>query len=254
MQNNINNKIAVLGAGVMGSQIALEFARYGCKVYLFDQASIKDKNQLASSGIEKALNNISPKDKKDKDIYQVATENIVYCNFDDDLDYLTECIFVIEAIIENITAKKDLFSKIKSYLGANTVLASNTSGLDIEELSHYAHDKNLFCGFHFFNPPRHLPLIEYIPIDENNLHVKNLLAFFQQQNMQFKIIKVKNTPNFIVNKIGFFAWLVSVHSAKEFNLPIEVVDELSGNIIGRSKSATYRTADIVGLDIVYHVL
>ncbi len=245
--------VAVLGAGVMGSQIALELAKYGYKIFLFDKSI-----ELAELGINKSISNISHKEQINgilsTEIYKNALNNINNCNYDDDLNKLKNCELVIEAIIEKIEAKEKLYTIIKPYLNQNTVLASNTSGLSIKELSKFAHNPELFCGLHFFNPPRHLPLVEYIKSAENNHKCNHIIQNFLARKVHFKFLNAKDTPNFIGNKIGFFAWLAVIHTNKKFNLSLEIADILSGELIGRSKSATYRTADIVGLDVVKHVI
>ena len=248
-------KIAILGSGVMGSQIALEFAQHNFIVYLFDQ-SIEESNQLAIDGVDKTIDNISAKEltngQSTKEIYTKAKNNIKFCTYKDNLNQLENCDLIIEAIVEDIKIKQELYLKIKSYIKPTAFLATNTSGLSIEDLSKFAHDKTRFCGIHFFNPPRSLKLIEYIPVENMHHDITKILELLK--SLKFNVIKVKDTPNFIVNKIGFFAWNLAVHSADKYNISINIVDELTNAIIGRSKSATYRTADIVGLDIVKHVL
>ncbi|MFM2344060.1 MAG: hypothetical protein RLZZ210_670 [Pseudomonadota bacterium] len=258
MTNNLNiNTIAVLGAGTMGSQIALELAKYGYKIFLFDNSK-----ELATSGKQKIINSISAKEitnnKPSIELYNSISANIIECSYDDDLHKLKECNLIIEAIIEQIPAKQSLYEKIRRYLNENAILATNTSGLSIQALSKFSHNPEQFCGLHFFNPPKHLSLVEYIPTSQINDSINSkcdwILQEFKSKNMHFNFITVKDSPNFIGNRIGFFAWLVAVHSSIEFNLEIDIADALSGVLIGRAKSATYRTADIVGLDVVNHVI
>jgi 3-hydroxyacyl-CoA dehydrogenase len=258
MVNMHMNKItiAILGSGSMGSQIALEFARYGHTVYLYDMSFAN-----AQQGLLKSVENISTKEILNNipsiDFYTSAAQKHIEC-YDysaENLNKLNKCSLVIEAIVENIEIKQKLYANIKPYLNNNAILASNTSGLNIEQLAQYAHNPELFCGLHFFNPPRHLSLIEYIiPNNYNNNNNINKIIQILSHKMHFNVIPAKNIPNFIANRIGFFAWLVVAHSAAKLNIPISIADEMSGTNIGRSKSATFRTADIVGLDIVKAVI
>ncbi len=246
--------IAVLGAGVMGSQIALEFARYGYNVYLFDQATV-----LAQQGIEKVCAGIPSKDMLNgiaaTHIYQQSASCIKICNYVDNLAELKNCELIIEAIIEIADAKQKLYTLIRPYLNNNAILATNSSGLDIAHLAQYAHQSLQFCGLHFFNPPRYLALVEYITHSPQNQPMCDaLINALSNKNMHFKFLQAKNSPNFIANRIGFFAWLLAVHYAEKLSIDIEIADALSGVWICRAKSATYRTADIVGLDVTKHVL
>jgi 3-hydroxyacyl-CoA dehydrogenase len=244
--------IAVLGAGVMGSQIALEFAKYNYNVYLFDQTT-----ELVQQGITKTCASVPSKDMINgiaaAQIYQNSLNNITFCNYIDDLEKLRMCDLVIEAIVEIIEVKQKLYTLIKPYLNNEAILATNSSGLNIEKLAQYAHKPQQFCGLHFFNPPRYLPLVEYITYTHQP-KCDAVLESLMQRNMHFQFLKAKNSPNFIANRIGFFAWLLAAHYAEQLHIDIDIADALSGIWIGRAKSATYRTADIVGLDVTQHVL
>ena len=245
-------KAAVLGAGVMGAQIAAHLANAGVETVLFDLAAKDgDPNGIVLKAIEN-LKKLSPAPLADKS--RVAS--IIAANYDKNLEWLKDCDLVIEAIAERLDWKRDLYAKIVPFIGKNAVLASNTSGLSINALADVL-DVNLhhrFCGVHFFNPPRYMHLVELIPCAKTDPAVLEGLESFLTTALGKGVIYARDTPNFIGNRIGVFSMLATMHHTEQFKLGFDVVDALTGPAIGRPKSATYRTADVVGLDTMAHVI
>ena len=236
--------VAVLGTGVMGSQIAAHCANAGLNVYAFDM-----NQEISEGGIEKAAK-IKPKafyDKKDI--------GLIKCyNYEDHLEKLKECDWIIEVIAERLDWKKDLYKKISPYIDKQ-ILTSNTSGISLEELSSDMDDKlkkNFFIT-HFFNPPRYMKLVEFIYTDSNSTDLIEGMANFMENKLGKGVVYAKDTPNFIANRIGVFGMMVTVNEAIKNKINIEDVDGLTGTLIGRPKSATFRTADVVGLDVMEFV-
>ena len=236
--------VAVLGAGVMGSQIAAHCANAGLNVYTFDM-----NQEISEGGIEKSTK-IKPKafyDKKDI--------SLIKCyNYDDHLEKLKECDWIIEVIAERLDWKKDLYKKISPFIDKQ-ILTSNTSGISLEELSSDMDDKlkkNFFIT-HFFNPPRYMKLVEFIYTDANSADLIKSMANFMENKLGKGVVYAKDTPNFIANRIGVFGMMVTVNEAIKNKINIEDVDGLTGTLIGRPKSATFRTADVVGLDVMEFV-
>ncbi|MFN8770144.1 MAG: 3-hydroxyacyl-CoA dehydrogenase/enoyl-CoA hydratase family protein [Neisseriaceae bacterium] len=253
MQNRFYiRKVAVLGAGVMGAQIAAHFGNAGITTILFD---LKSKGSKSNELVEKALDSL--KKLKPKPLaWSKSLDYITVANYDDSLELLKDCDLVIEAIAEKLDWKEDLYKKITPFIDEHAIIASNTSGLSIKSLSSCI-PQNLqsrFCGVHFFNPPRYMSLIELIPYDKTDKHIITNLETFLVTNLGKNIIIAKDTPNFIANRIGVFSMLVACIHTEKFALPIEVVDKLTGKELGRAKSATFRTADVVGLDTFAHVV
>ena len=238
------NNVAVLGTGVMGSQIAAHCANAGLKVFAFDM-----NQEISESGIEKA-SKIKPKafyDKKDISLIEC-------CNYDSDLEKLKQCDWIIEVISERLDWKKDLYNKITPYID-NQIVTSNTSGISLAELSEDM-DTNLKKNFfitHFFNPPRYMKLVEFIYSDLNDQNIINNMAEFMERDLGKGVVYAKDTPNFIANRIGVFGMMVTVNEAIKRKMNIEDIDGLTGTLIGRPKSATFRTADVVGLDVMEFV-
>ena len=238
------NSVAVLGTGVMGAQIAAHCANAGLKVFAFDM-----KQDIAETGIEKAAK-IKPKafyDKKNVSLIEC-------CNYDDHLDKIKDCDWVIEAISERLDWKKDLYNKVAPYI-SNAILTSNTSGISLDELFQDM-DKTLKSRFfitHFFNPPRYMKLVEFIYSEHNDKNMISDMADFMENVLGKGVVYAKDTPNFIANRIGVFGMMTTVNEAIERKMNIEDVDGLTGTLIGRPKSATFRTADIVGLDVMQFV-
>ena len=245
-------KAAVLGAGVMGAQIAAHLANADVETLLFDlPAKDGDKNGIALKAIAN-LAKLSPAPLAEKS--KVA--GITPANYDEHLDALRDCDLVIEAIAERLDWKLDLYKKIAPHLSDSAVVASNTSGLSINALAEAlpAKLRPRFSGIHFFNPPRYMHLVELIPDKETDRAVLGGLEAFLTTTLGKGVVYAKDTPNFIGNRIGVFSILATMHHTAQFGLSFDLVDALTGPAIGRPKSATYRTADVVGLDTMAHVI
>jgi 3-hydroxyacyl-CoA dehydrogenase len=251
--SNLNiRKVAVLGAGVMGAQIAAHLINAQVPVLLFDlPAKEGPKNGIALKAIEN-LRKLSPAPFGVKDDAQY----IQPANYDDDIEKLKECDLVIEAIAERMDWKHDLYKKVSPYIGEKAIFATNTSGLSITELSKGFSDelKARFCGVHFFNPPRYMHLVELIPTDTTQPQILDQLETFLTSVVGKGVVRAKDTPNFIANRVGVFSILAVIAEAEKFGLRFDEVDDLTGARLGRAKSATFRTADVVGLDTMAHVI
>ena len=245
-------KAAVLGAGVMGAQIAAHLTNADVETVLFDlPAKEGDKSGIAIKAIQN-LAKLSPAPLADKS-RQAA---IVPANYDEHLELLRGCDLVIEAIAERTDWKLDLYKKIAPYLPDSAVISSNTSGLSINTLAE-ALPENLrhrFCGVHFFNPPRYMHLVELIPNKFTDADILAGLEAFLTSTVGKGVVYAKDTPNFIGNRIGVFSMLATMYHTEKFGLGFDAVDALTGPAVGRPKSATYRTADVVGLDTMAHVI
>jgi len=245
-------KVAVLGAGVMGAQIAAHLTNANVETVLFDlPAKEGDPNSIAIKAIQQ-LAKLSPAPLADP----ARVSAILPANYANDLEKLRECDLVIEAIAERLDWKRDLYAKVAPYLKNDAVFASNTSGLSINALAEVLPEKlrKNFCGVHFFNPPRYMHLVELIPGEKTDRNVLNGLEAFLTTTLGKGVVFAKDTPNFIGNRIGVFSMLATMHHTQKMKLGFDVVDALTGTAIGRPKSATYRTADVVGLDTLAHVV
>jgi len=245
-------KVAVLGAGVMGAQIAAHCINAKVPVVLFDLPSKQGpKSGIALAAIEnlKKLNPAPLGNPDDAAFIQAA-------NYDDDLERLRDCDLVIEAIAERLDWKLDLYRKIAPFIAADAILASNTSGLSISALSE-ALDAKLrprFSGVHFFNPPRYMHLVELIPTAATEPAILDSLEAFLTTVLGKGVVRASDTPNFIANRVGTFGILATIAEAERHGLGVDLVDDLTGKRLGRAKSATFRTADVVGLDTLHHVV
>ena len=245
-------KAAVLGAGVMGAQIAAHLTNAGVETVLFD---LPAKEGPADGVVLKAIANLgklSPAPLASKSL----AEAIVPANYETGLELLRGCDLIIEAIAERMDWKQDLYKKIAPFVAEHAVLASNTSGLGINALSDVLPEqlRHRFCGVHFVNPPRYMHLAELIPTKVTDTAVLEGLEGFLVTTLGKGVVYAKDTPNFIGNRIGVFSILASIHHTAEFGLGFDEVDAVSGPLIGRPKSATYRTSDVVGLDTMAHVI
>ncbi|MBI3284025.1 MAG: 3-hydroxyacyl-CoA dehydrogenase/enoyl-CoA hydratase family protein [Burkholderiales bacterium] len=252
MTNFIVKKVAVLGAGVMGAQIAAHCINAKVPVVLFDlPAKEGPKNGIVLRAIEnlKKLNPAPLGNKDDAALIAVA-------NYEDNLDLLAGCDLIIEAIAERMDWKHDLYQKVASHIAPNAIFASNTSGLSINALSEGfdAELKARFCGVHFFNPPRYMHLVELIPTAATRPEIIDQLEGFLTTTLGKGVVRAKDTPNFIANRVGIFGMLATIHEAEKFGLSVDVVDDLTGKKLGRASSGTFRTADVVGLDTMGHVI
>ena len=252
MSNFIVKKVAVLGAGVMGAQIAAHCINAKVPVVLFDlPAKDGPKNGIVQRAIEN-LKKLSPAplaNKEDAALIQVA-------NYQDDLELLKGCDLIIEAIAERMDWKHDLYQKVAPFIAPNAIFASNTSGLSITALSEgfNAELKARFCGVHFFNPPRYMHLVELIPTATTQPLILDQLEAFLTTALGKGVVRAFDTPNFVANRIGVFGILATAIEAEKYGLSVDVVDDLTGAKLGRAKSGTFRTADVVGLDTMGHVI
>lgn len=245
-------KAAVLGAGVMGAQIAAHLVNAGIPTLLFDLPA-KEGNPNGIVG--KAILNLK-KLKPAPLAYPAKADSIIPATYQQNLEALRDCDIVIEAIAERLDWKESLYQQIAPYLSATAYLASNTSGLSIKSLSSVlpVELQKRFCGVHFFNPPRYMHLAELTPGPTTEAVVLDNWESFLTSALGKGVIRAKDTPNFVANRVGVFGILSMIHRALEFNIPFEVVDELTGKNFGRAKSALFRTMDVVGLDVLAHVI
>ncbi len=245
-------KVAVLGAGVMGAQIAAHLVNVKVQVVLFD---LKAKEGPANGIISRAVDNL----KKLKPAPLGVAEDaalIQQANYDDHLDQLKDCDLIIEAIAERMDWKLDLYKKIAPFVAPHALVASNTSGLSITKLSEALPEeiKPRFCGIHFFNPPRYMYLVELINTPTTQPEALDQLEAFVTTSLGKGVVRAKDTPNFIANRVGIAGMLSTMAEAEKFGLTFDVVDDLTGKRLGRASSGTFRTADVVGLDTMAHVV
>ncbi|ENO89695.1 3-hydroxyacyl-CoA dehydrogenase/enoyl-CoA hydratase family protein [Thauera linaloolentis] len=252
MSRLIIRKVAVLGAGVMGAQIAAHCANADVPVILFDlPAREGDANGIVGKALD-AMKKLDPAPFAARD----RVRHVEAANYAGDLARLGECDLIIEAIAEKIEWKLDLYAKVAPHLKPGAVFASNTSGLSINALSAGmpAAARSRFCGIHFFNPPRYMPLVELIPTADTDPATLDVLEAWLTTRLGKSIIRAKDTPNFVANRVGVFSILAVLHHTARLGLAFDEVDLLTGPRIGRPKSATFRTADVVGLDTLAHVV
>lgn len=246
-------KVAVLGSGVMGSRIACHFANTGSEVILLDIPPADEKlprNKIAADALQAALkSNPSP-------IYHKKfASRIITGNFDDDMNKIADCDWIIEAVVENLDIKKSVFENVEKYRKTGTLISSNTSGIPIHLMTEGRSDdfKKHFCGTHFFNPPRYLRLLEIIPTPETTSEVIDFLMQYGEQHLGKATVLCKDTPAFIANRVGVYSIMSLFHLVEKMGLTVEEVDKLTGPVLGRPKSATFRTCDVVGLDTLVMV-
>jgi len=252
MEKLIVRKAAVLGAGVMGAQIAAHLANADVPVILFDLAA---KEGPANGVVLKALAGLKKLDPAPLSSPEKLAA-ITPANYEEHLHLLKDCDLVIEAIAERMDWKLDLYQKIAPHLRPGAVVASNTSGLSINALAD-ALPANLqpdFCGIHFFNPPRYMHLVEIIATRSSAAATLDRLETWLTSRLGKGVVRALDTPNFVANRVGVFSILAVMHHTARLGLGFDAVDALTGPKIGRPKSATYRTADVVGLDTLAHVV
>ncbi|PZQ14001.1 MAG: 3-hydroxyacyl-CoA dehydrogenase [Rhodanobacter denitrificans] len=245
-------KAAVLGAGVMGAQIAAHLTNAGIETILFDlPAKDGDKNGIVAKALAN-LTKLSPAPLADPSLAAAITP----ANYEDDLQRLRECDLIIEAIAERMDWKLDLYRKIAPHVSDTAFVASNTSGLSINTLADAlpAALQPRFSGIHFFNPPRYMHLVELIPARATDPSLLAGLEAFLTTQLGKGVVYARDTPNFIGNRVGVFSILATMHHTEQFGLGFDEVDAITGPAIGRPKSATYRTSDVVGLDTMAHVI
>ncbi|MCU0328130.1 MAG: 3-hydroxyacyl-CoA dehydrogenase/enoyl-CoA hydratase family protein [Chitinophagales bacterium] len=256
--NRIIRKVAVLGSGVMGSRIACHFANVGLEVLLLDivdskfEASTKkaERNSIVDAALKAALkSNPSP-------IYnQKFTSRITTGNFTDDMSKINTCDWIIEAVVERLDIKQQVFEQVEKHRKPGTLITTNTSGIPIKMLLEGRSDdfQSHFLGTHFFNPPRYLKLFEIIPSDKTKPEIVSFFQGFSKRILGKTPVLCKDTPAFIANRIGVYGMMSIFHLLVEMDMKIEDIDNLTGTLIGRPKSASFRTGDVVGLDTLIKV-
>ncbi len=262
----IINKVAVLGSGIMGSRIACHFANKGVQVLLLDIVprelsdveakkglTLDDKNvrnRIVNESLASTLKaNPSP-------IYdRKFASRISTGNFEDDMSKIADCDWVMEVVVERLDIKKIIFEQVEKYRKPGTLVTSNTSGIPINLMAEGRSDdfKKHFCGSHFFNPPRYLKLLEIIPTKHTDPAIVNFLMNYGDQYLGKTTVLAKDTPAFIANRVGIYGIMDLFHYIDKEGFTVEEVDRLTGPVIGRPKSATFRTCDVVGLDTLVHV-
>jgi 3-hydroxyacyl-CoA dehydrogenase len=257
-------KVAVLGAGTMGSRIAAHLANAGVRSYLLDitgrepeggslpvSGSQASRNQIADSGLDAARKS-KPAAFMEPGFARLVTTG----NFEDHLSLLADCDWIIEAVVENLDLKRALLRKVEAVRKPGTIVTTNTSGLPVHSIAEgFSEDfRRHWFGTHFFNPPRYMRLLEIIPTPESDPAAIEAIAKFSSVRLGKGIVYAKDTPNFIANRIGTFSVVNIVRLMQEFDFSIEDVDALTGSAIGFPKSATFRTIDMVGLDVLGHVV
>lgn len=266
MGKRLIRKVAILGSGVMGSRIACHFANIGAEVLLLDIApkeltleeqakglkleSPAVKNRIVNASLQAAI-----KSNPNPLYHKSFASRIKTGNFTDHLKDIAASDWIMEVVVENLEIKKSLFTEVEKYRKPGTLITSNTSGIPIRMMCEGRSDdfKKNFCGTHFFNPPRYLPLLEIIPGPETDKTVLDFLMEYGSVYLGKRPILCKDTPAFIANRIGVFGIMALFHLVDEMGLTVEQVDKLTGPVIGRPKSATFRTCDVVGLDTLIHV-
>jgi 3-hydroxyacyl-CoA dehydrogenase len=245
-------KVAVLGAGVMGAQIAAHLVNMKVPVLLFD---LPAKEGPKSGIIMKAVDGL----KKLRPAPLALAEDaalIGQANYEEHMELLRGCDLVIEAIAERMDWKLDLYGKIAPFIAPHAIVASNTSGLSITRLSQVLPEeiKPRFCGIHFFNPPRYMALVELIGTPTTSADILDQLETFVTSGIGKCVVRAKDTPNFVANRVGIAGMLATIIESEKFGLSYDVVDDLTGKKLGRASSGTFRTADVVGLDTLAHVI
>ncbi|MCL6515481.1 3-hydroxyacyl-CoA dehydrogenase/enoyl-CoA hydratase family protein [Alicyclobacillus sp.] len=259
-------KVGVIGAGVMGAAIAAHLANVGLSVVLLDIApgeltedeakrgltlsSKAVRNRIVNRGLQAALRAKPASFYTEEDAAKIETGNL-----EDDLGRLAACDWVIEAIVENLDAKKALFAKLEPVVRPDAVISSNTSGISIASMAAERGEdfRRRFLGTHFFNPPRYMKLLEIIPGPDTDPEIVSFMRRFGERVLGKGVVLAKDTPNFIANRIGTYGLMVTLDEMNKFGLGVDEVDALTGPVMGRPKSATFRTLDLVGLDTFVHV-
>ncbi|HET7657609.1 MAG TPA: 3-hydroxyacyl-CoA dehydrogenase NAD-binding domain-containing protein [Bacillales bacterium] len=265
MTRNIR-KAAVLGSGVMGAQIAAHLANVGIPSLLLDIVPKEATDTEKSKGLtredqsvrNRLANNALTNLLKQKPAPLAVKENVDLIeagNMEDDLERLSEVDWIIEVVIEKLEIKKSVFSKVDEYRKPGTIVSSNTSGISIEAMAEGRSEdfRKHFLGTHFFNPPRYLKLLEIIPTEDTDPEIVSYMKRFGEDVLGKGVVEAKDTPNFIGNRIGIFGLLVTIREMLERGYSIGEIDSVTGPLIGRPKSATFRTLDVVGLDTFVHV-
>lgn len=264
--NRAIRKVAVVGSGVMGSRIACHFAGIGIKVLLLDivprelteaekaKGLATDSKQVRNRIVSEALQ-ATLKAKPSAVYTKEVASNVSIGNIDDDLPKIADCDWVLEAVIERLDIKQQLFEKIEKYRKPGTLITTNTSGIPIHLMSEGRSEdfRQHFCGTHFFNPPRYLRLLEIIPAPDTKQEVIDFLMLYGDKYLGKTTVLCKDTPAFIANRVGVFGFMAVFHAMQQLGMSVDEIDLLTGTVMGRPKSATFRTGDVVGLDTLVHV-
>ena len=264
--NRAIKKVAILGSGIMGSRIACHFANIGVEALLLDivPRELNDAEKAKGLTLEnKAVRNRIVNDalkstlkSKPSPIYKKEFASLIETgNFDDDMSKIKDVDWIMEVVVERLDIKKIVFDNVVKYRKPGTLITSNTSGIPINLMIEDRDDdfKKHFCGTHFFNPPRYLKLFEVIPTPETSTEVTDFLMDYGKNYLGKTSVLAKDTPAFIANRVGIYSIMELFHVVNEMGMTIEEVDKLTGPVIGRAKSATFRTVDVVGLDTLVHV-
>src|SRR6202011_4218698 len=249
------NKVAVLGAGTMGAPIAAHFANAGVPSLLLDivppGADGPARNKIAAAGLDTAK-----KSKPAAFMESSLARFVTVGNFEDDLKKLTDVDWIIEAVVENLDIKRALLRKVEAVRKPGAIITTNTSGLPVGKIAEGFSDdfRRAWFGTHFFNPPRYMRLLEIIPTPDSDRTAIEALAHFCDVRLGKGVVIAKDTPNFIANRIGTFSVLNVMRLMQEMDLTVEEIDALTGQTVGWPRSATFRTIDLVGLDILGHVV
>ncbi|MFT4602261.1 MAG: 3-hydroxyacyl-CoA dehydrogenase [Arenicella sp.] len=265
MKRNIK-KVAVLGSGIMGSGIACHLANIGCEVLLLDMVPRELSAKETAKGLtleDKAVRNRLVNDflmaslkSKPSPIYKKSfASRITTGNFEDNMKDISSCDWIIEVVVERLDIKKIIFEGVDKFRKPGTLVSSNTSGIPINMMLDGRSDdfQKHFCGTHFFNPPRYLKLLEVIPTPKTDPEVTDFFMKYGARFLGKKTVLCKDTPAFIANRVGVYSIMSLFHAVEEMDLTVEEVDKLTGPVLGRPKSATFRTCDVVGLDTLVHV-
>jgi len=253
--------VAVLGSGVMGSSIALHYAGVGLNVFLLDivtpglseedsrKPALRNKmvNDMLAAAVKRNPSNVYDKSF----VARVKTGN-----FEDNLSWVKEADWIIEVVVENLQVKKQVFEKVEQFRKPGTLITSNTSGIPIHQMAEGRSDdfRAHFCGTHYFNPPRYLRLLEIIPTPETHPEVVDFLMHYGDLYLGKQTVLCKDTPAFIANRVGVFSIAAVIKLMLEMDMTIDEIDALTGTLIGKPKSATFRTTDVVGLDTMIKVM
>src|SRR5271167_1730189 len=250
-------KAVVLGAGTMGARIAAHFANAGLPCILLDivppgaAAGSPDRNKIVRAGLEGAK-----KSKPAAFFTSALADKVAIGNFEDDLERVAEADWIIEVVAENLEIKRNLLARVAQFRKPTAIVTTNTSGLPVHLIAEGMSEEfqEIWCGTHFFNPPRYLKLVELIPGPKTSGDVLETLRDFCDRRLGKGVVEAKDTPNFIANRIGTFSMLNALKLMGELDMTVEEVDACTGPAVGWPKSATFRTADLVGLDVLVHVI
>ena len=252
MTDRYVRKVAILGAGVMGAQAAAHMASADVEVMLFELPAEGGNKNANSEKAIKQMEKMRPAPAATKDRLKL----IIPANYDEHLEALRSCDLIIEAIAERLDWKEGLYARVTPFVSEQAIFATNTSGIGIDLLSKSLPEglRSRFCGIHFFNPPRYMPLVELIPGSATSAQTLDKLETFLVTTLGKSVVRAKDSPNFIANRLGLFNIQATIYHAERLGLPFDAVDAVTGKSIGRASTATFRTSDLVGLDTLANVL